>query len=99
LSPNIIIHPARHRGVSNGIALWLEADLSNVYPYTHLNECNKACFEQLLLEDTLRGCKGQYLETSNKLRDGHGKREAKGNSTYPADKLDFASCALRLCGD
>ena len=46
-------------------------------------------------EDTLRGCKGQYLETSNKLRDGQGKREGKGNSRNPADQLyfEFVLCA------
>ncbi len=40
-------------------------------------------------EDTLWGFKSQYLGTSNKLRDGQGKREGKGNSTNPADQLDF----------
>ena len=40
-------------------------------------------------QDTLRGFKGQHLETSNKLRDGQGKGEGKGNSTNPADKLYF----------
>ena len=89
LSPNSIIHPARHRGVSSGIALWLEADLRNVYPYTHLIDDNKTSIEQLLPEDTLRGFNGQYLETFNKLRDGQGQGEAKGNSRNPADQLDF----------
>jgi len=42
-----------------------------------------------LPEDTLRGFKGQYLETSNQLRHGHGKGEAKGNSRNPADQLYF----------
>ena len=90
-----IIHPARHRGVSSGIALWLEADLRNVYPYTHLIDDNKTSIKQLSLEDTLWGFKGQYLETSNQLRDGHGKREAKGKSTNPADQLyfEFVLCA------
>jgi len=42
-----------------------------------------------LPEDTLRGLKGQCLESSNKLKNGQGLSEGKGNSTYPADQLWF----------
>jgi type I restriction enzyme R subunit len=49
--------------------------------YTDLSEDNKASIEQVLPEQTLRGFKGQYLETAKQLREQQGKTGGKGGST------------------
>ena len=58
--------------------------------YTDLSEDNKASIEQVLPEQTLRGFKGQYLETAKQLREQQGKTGGKGGSTDdPVDQFDF----------
>ena len=49
--------------------------------YTDLTEENKAAIEQVLPDDSLRGFKGQYLETAKKLKEQQGK---PGNADVPA---------------
>ncbi|ACH84229.1 MULTISPECIES: type I restriction endonuclease subunit R [Acidithiobacillus] len=56
--------------------------------YTDLTGENKAAIEQVLPEETLRGFKGQYLDTAKKLRDGRNKPDKPG-ADKPADQLDF----------
>jgi type I restriction enzyme R subunit len=58
--------------------------------YTDLSEDNKASIEQVLPEQTLRGFKGQYLETAKQLRGQQGKTGGKGGSTDdPLNQIDF----------
>jgi type I restriction enzyme R subunit len=58
--------------------------------YTDLSEDNKASIEQVLPEQTLRGFKGQYLETAKQLREQQGKTSGKGGSTdAPLNQIDF----------
>jgi type I restriction enzyme R subunit len=58
--------------------------------YTDLSEDNKASIEQVLPEQTLRGFKGQYLETAKQLREQQGKTGSKGGSTDdPLNQIDF----------
>ena len=58
--------------------------------YTDLSEDNKASIEQVLPEQTLRGFKGQYLETAKQLREQQGKTGGKGGSTdAPLNQIDF----------
>ena len=58
--------------------------------YTDLSEDNKASIEQVLPEQTLRGFKGQYLETAKQLREQQGKTGGKGGSTdNPLNQIDF----------
>ena len=58
--------------------------------YTDLSEDNKASIEQVLPEQTLRGFKGQYLETAKQLREQQGKTGGKGGSTDdPLNQIDF----------
>ena len=49
--------------------------------YTDLTEENKAAIEHVLPDDSLRGFKGQYLETAKKLKEQQGK---PGNADAPA---------------
>ena len=58
--------------------------------YTDLTEQNRAAIQQVLPEESLRGFKGQYLETARKLKDQQGR--PGGNGATPgssADQLDF----------
>lgn len=58
--------------------------------YTDLSEDNKTTIEQVLPDETLRGFKGQYLETAKQLRDQQGKTGSKGGTADdPVDQLDF----------
>lgn len=63
--------------------------------YTDLTEDNKVIIEQVLPEESLRGFKGQYLETAKKLREQRGKGGKDGDgpgpdeSTEHVDQLDF----------
>ena len=58
--------------------------------YTDLTQENRASIQQVLPEESLRGFKGQYLETAKKLREQQGKSGGKDNATeHPADQLDF----------
>ncbi len=57
--------------------------------YTDLTEDNKASIEQVLPEDSLRGFKGQYLDTAKRLREQQDKGGDKGDTTDPVDQLDF----------
>jgi type I restriction enzyme R subunit len=58
--------------------------------YTDLSEDNKASIEKVLPEQTLRGFKGQYLETAKQLREQQGKTGGKGGSTDdPLNQIDF----------
>ncbi len=54
--------------------------------YTDLTAENKAAIEQVLPEDSLRGFRGQYLETAKKLRD---PRQKSTETVNPADQLEF----------
>jgi type I restriction enzyme R subunit len=58
--------------------------------YTDLTEENKASIQQVLPEESLRGFKGQYLETAKKLKDQQGKTGGKDDATDdPVDQIDF----------
>jgi type I restriction enzyme R subunit len=51
----------------------------------------------VLPNESLRGFKGQYLETAKQLRDQQGKTGGKDDTTEDAvDQLDFRVRALRL---
>jgi type I restriction enzyme, R subunit len=55
--------------------------------YTDLTEENKATIEKVLPDESLRGFKGQYLETARKLKEDKGGD--KPGSEDPVDQLDF----------
>lgn len=59
--------------------------------YTDLSTDNKATIEQVLPNESLRGFKGQYLETAKQLRDQQGKTGGKDDTSEddPVDQLDF----------
>jgi type I restriction enzyme R subunit len=61
--------------------------------YTDLTEENKAAIEQVLPEESLRGFKGQYLETAKKLKEHQtkagGKDSTTDDPTEQLDQLDF----------
>lgn len=60
--------------------------------YTDLTEEHKATIEQVLPNASLRGFKGQYLETAKQLRDPQGKGGQDGGgpgSENALDQLDF----------
>jgi len=57
--------------------------------YTDLTGENKATIEQVLPDESLRGFKGQYLETAKKLREQQGKGSDKPGSDDSVDQLDF----------
>lgn len=60
--------------------------------YTDLSEVNKATIEQVLPDESLRGFKGQYLQTAKELRVQQGKVGKDGDgpgSEDPVDQLDF----------
>ncbi len=57
--------------------------------YTDLTEANKASIEQVLPEENLRGFKGLYLETAQKLRELQGRGSDKDEKNADVDQLDF----------
>jgi type I restriction enzyme, R subunit len=60
--------------------------------YTDLSEDNKATIEQVLPDESLRGFKGQYLETAKRLKAQQGKGGKEGDgpgSEDLEDQLDF----------
>ncbi len=57
--------------------------------YTDLTEENKAAIEQVLPDDSLRGFKGQYLETAKKLKEQQGKSTGKDDADDPVAQIDF----------
>ena len=60
--------------------------------YTDLTEENKAAIEQVLPDDSLRGFKGQYLETAKKLKEQQGKPGSVGvpaGSDSDIAQIDF----------
>jgi type I restriction enzyme R subunit len=60
--------------------------------YTDLTGDNKATIELVLPDESLRGFKGQYLETAKRLRAQQGKGGKEGDGTGsedPVDQLDF----------
>ena len=58
--------------------------------YTDLTDEHKAAIEQVLPNASLRGFKGQYLETGKQLRDLQGKTGRQGDTTEDiVDQLDF----------
>jgi type I restriction enzyme R subunit len=60
--------------------------------YTDLTEENKAAIEQVLPDDSLRGFKGQYLETAKKLKEQQGKPGSAGvpaGSDSDIAQIDF----------
>jgi type I restriction enzyme R subunit len=56
--------------------------------YTDLTDDNKATIAQVLPNASLRGFKGQYLETARQLRE-QDRGSEKGNANNSADQLDF----------
>ncbi|MNY89480.1 Type-1 restriction enzyme R protein [compost metagenome] len=58
--------------------------------YTDLSADNKAAIEQVLPNESLRGFKGQYLETAKQLKDQQVKTDGKDGTTEDiVDELDF----------
>jgi len=57
--------------------------------YTDLTEENKAAIEQVLPDDSLRGFKGQYLETAKKLKEQQGQSAGKEDADDPVAQIDF----------
>lgn len=57
--------------------------------YTDLTEDHKAAIEQVLPEDSLRGFKGQYLETAKRLKEQQDKDGGKSGVDDAVDQLDF----------
>lgn len=58
--------------------------------YTDLSEDNRVAIEQALPNESMRGFKGQYLETAKQLRDQQGKTDGKRGATEDlVDQLDF----------
>jgi len=56
--------------------------------YTDLEPEEKKAIEKALPEESLRGFKGQYLETARKLKDQQGKTGGKDDHD-PVDQIDF----------
>ncbi|MCO5095632.1 MAG: HsdR family type I site-specific deoxyribonuclease [Xanthomonadaceae bacterium] len=57
--------------------------------YTDLTEDHKAAIEQVLPNESLRGFKGEYLETAKRLKAQQGKGGDGPGSEDPVDQLDF----------
>ncbi len=57
--------------------------------YTDLTDDHKATIEQVLPEDSLRGFKGQYLETAKRLKAQQSKGGGKSGADDDVDQLDF----------
>jgi type I restriction enzyme R subunit len=59
--------------------------------YTDLTKENEAAIEQILPADNLRGFRGAYLETAQRLRAQQGKSQDQGDGkpSQDADQLDF----------
>jgi type I restriction enzyme R subunit len=58
--------------------------------YTDLTKENEVAIEQVLPDDSLRGWKGQYLETAKKLKEQQGKSTgSKEDANDPVAQIDF----------
>lgn len=59
--------------------------------YTDLTKENEAAIEQILPTDNLRGLRGAYLETAQRLRaqQGKGQDQGDGKPSQDIDQLDF----------
>lgn len=58
--------------------------------YTDLTQEHKATIQQVLPEESLRGFRGQYLETAKKLKEQQGKTGGKDSVRNDSvDQLDF----------
>ena len=57
--------------------------------YTDLTEENKAAIEEVLPEESLRGFKGAYLETAQRLKQQQGKGVDTRPTGEDVDQLDF----------
>jgi type I restriction enzyme, R subunit len=57
--------------------------------YTDLTDEHKATIEQALPNASLRGFKGQYLETAKQLKAQQGKGDKGGDGTDATDQIDF----------
>jgi type I restriction enzyme R subunit len=58
--------------------------------YTDLTEENKQTIEKVLPEESLRGFRGQYLETAQKLKAQQGRTGHDGGASSPdVDQVDF----------
>jgi len=57
--------------------------------YTDLTEENKGSIQAVLPEENLRGFRGAYLETAQRLKDQRGKSGDKPKDETPADQIDF----------
>ena len=57
--------------------------------YTDLTGEDAAAIEQILPEENLRGFRGQYLETAQRLKAQQGKRDDTPDTDDPVDQLDF----------
>jgi type I restriction enzyme R subunit len=57
--------------------------------YTDLTEEDQTAITQVLPEESLRGFKGQYLETAKKLKEQQGKGGGKDEADDPVAQIDF----------
>src|SRR5690606_21476819 len=57
--------------------------------YTDLTDDHKATIEQVLPDASLRGFKGEYLETAKRLKAQQDKGGKDGATEDPVDQLDF----------
>ncbi len=57
--------------------------------YTDLTDEDKSNIQTILPEENLRGFRGAYLETAQRLKDQRGKQTGTPNAETPADQLDF----------
>jgi type I restriction enzyme, R subunit len=57
--------------------------------YTDLTEEDLGAINKVLPEESLRGFKGQYLETAKRLKDQQSKGTDKGDTSAAVEQLDF----------
>jgi type I restriction enzyme, R subunit len=57
--------------------------------YTDLTEEDESSIQTILPEENLRGFRGAYLETAQRLKDQRGKSGAKPETETSADQIDF----------
>ncbi|MGC3980073.1 MAG: type I restriction endonuclease subunit R [Steroidobacteraceae bacterium] len=57
--------------------------------YTDLTEENKDSIQTILPEENLRGFRGAYLETAQRLKEQRGKSGDKPDTETSADQIDF----------
>lgn len=57
--------------------------------YTDLTEENKGSIENILPDENLRGFRGAYLETAQRLKNQRDKRSDKSDEETSVDQIDF----------